>query len=100
LHAATRAGAFHPAGREALLRYVLRPPIAQERLAKDPARRPQTAALAVTALERCAVSSWTDDEARSWWLSKGRALTAERSHEVLPSDITVSRPVLDPMGGF
>jgi len=33
LHAATRAGAFHPGGREALLRYVLRPPIAQERLA-------------------------------------------------------------------
>lgn len=32
LHAATRAGAFHPAGRETLLRYVLRPPIAQERL--------------------------------------------------------------------
>ncbi len=67
-------------------------------LSKDPAQRPQTAALAVAALERCAVSSWTDDEARSWWLSKGRALTAERSHEVLPSDITVSRPVLDPMG--
>jgi hypothetical protein len=32
LHAATRAGALHPAGREALLRYVLRPPIAQHRL--------------------------------------------------------------------
>ena len=32
LHAATRAGASHPGGREALLRYVLRPPIAQERL--------------------------------------------------------------------
>ena len=32
LHAATRAGALHPGGREALLRYVLRPPIAQERL--------------------------------------------------------------------
>jgi hypothetical protein len=32
LHAATRAGALHPAGREALLRYVLRPPIAQQRL--------------------------------------------------------------------
>jgi hypothetical protein len=31
LRAATRAGAFHPAGREALLRYVLRPPLAQER---------------------------------------------------------------------
>jgi hypothetical protein len=37
LHAATRAGAFHPAGREALLRYVLRPPLAQERLELRPA---------------------------------------------------------------
>ncbi len=36
LHAARRAGAFHPAGREALLRYVLRPPIAQERLELRP----------------------------------------------------------------
>jgi hypothetical protein len=36
LHAATRAGAFHPAGRETLLRYVLRPPIAQERLEPRP----------------------------------------------------------------
>ena len=36
LHAATRAGAFDPAGREALLRYVLRPPIAQERLEPRP----------------------------------------------------------------
>ena len=33
LHAATRAGAHDPSGREALLRYVLRPPIAQEHLA-------------------------------------------------------------------
>jgi hypothetical protein len=33
LHAATRAGAHHAAAREALLRYVLRPPIAQERVA-------------------------------------------------------------------
>ncbi|XYI00715.1 transposase [Sorangium sp. So ce1128] len=32
LHAATRAGAHHAAAREALLRYVLRPPIAQERV--------------------------------------------------------------------
>ena len=32
LHAATRAGADDPVGREALLRYVLRPPLAQERL--------------------------------------------------------------------
>lgn len=36
LHAATRAGALDPAGREALLRYVLRPPIAQERLEQRP----------------------------------------------------------------
>jgi hypothetical protein len=32
LHAATRAGALDSSGREALLRYVLRPPIAQERV--------------------------------------------------------------------
>ncbi|WP_437321996.1 transposase [Sorangium sp. So ce385] len=32
LHAATRAGAHHAAAREALLRYVLRPPIAKERV--------------------------------------------------------------------
>ena len=32
MHAATRAGAVDPAGREALLRYVLRPPVAQERV--------------------------------------------------------------------
>ena len=36
LHAATRAGAFHPAGREALLRYVLRPAVAQERVERRP----------------------------------------------------------------
>ena len=39
LHAATRSGACHPAGREALLRYVLRPPIAQERLELRPDRQ-------------------------------------------------------------
>ena len=36
LHAATRAGALDPAGREALLRYVLRPPLAQERVEQRP----------------------------------------------------------------
>ena len=36
LHAATRAGAWDPAGREALLCYVLRPPIGQERLEQRP----------------------------------------------------------------
>jgi hypothetical protein len=36
LHAATRAGAQDTAGREKLLRYVLRPPIAQERVVPGP----------------------------------------------------------------
>ncbi len=36
LHAATRAGALDAAGREALLRYILRPPVAQERIARGP----------------------------------------------------------------
>ncbi len=38
MHAATRAVALDLAGREALLRYVLRPPIAQERLEQRPDR--------------------------------------------------------------
>jgi tRNA A-37 threonylcarbamoyl transferase component Bud32 len=67
-------------------------------LAKDPAERPPTAALAMATLDRCAVSPWTDDEARSWWRSKGRALRADHDREVLPSDVTVSRPVPDPLG--
>jgi hypothetical protein len=36
LHAATRAGAMDERGREALLEYVLRPPIAQERILQGP----------------------------------------------------------------
>jgi hypothetical protein len=36
LHAATRAGAMDERGREALLKYVLRPPIAQERITRAP----------------------------------------------------------------
>ncbi len=36
LHAATRAGALDSGGREALLRYVLRPPVAQERVEQRP----------------------------------------------------------------
>ncbi len=36
LHAATRAGAMDTVGREALCRYVLRPPIAQERVTRGP----------------------------------------------------------------
>ena len=36
LHAATTAGAADARGREALLRYILRPPVAQERIAAGP----------------------------------------------------------------
>ncbi len=36
LHAATRAGGRDAEGREALLRYVLRPPVARERVAQQP----------------------------------------------------------------
>ena len=36
LHAATRAGALDMPGREALLRYVLRPPLAQDRIELRP----------------------------------------------------------------
>ena len=36
MHAATRAGGRDAEGREALLRYVLRPPIAQERVEQRP----------------------------------------------------------------
>jgi hypothetical protein len=36
LHAATRAGALDALGREALCKYVLRPPVAQERVTKGP----------------------------------------------------------------
>jgi hypothetical protein len=39
LHAATRPGALHLAGREALLRYVLRPPLAQRDPQSAGARR-------------------------------------------------------------
>jgi hypothetical protein len=34
--AATRAGALDPVGREALLRYILRPPLAQEHVELRP----------------------------------------------------------------
>jgi len=40
VHAATHAGAEDERGREALLKYVLRPPLATERLVPGPRRRP------------------------------------------------------------
>ena len=36
LHAATRASAMDDAGREALLEYILRPAVAQERVTRGP----------------------------------------------------------------
>lgn len=36
LHAATRVGAMDERGREALLKYILRPPVAQERITQGP----------------------------------------------------------------
>ena len=36
LHAATRAGGLDEQGREALLRYILRPAVAQERVTRGP----------------------------------------------------------------
>ncbi len=36
LHAATRAGGHDEAGREALLKYILRPAVAQERVTRGP----------------------------------------------------------------
>ena len=57
-------------------------------LAKDPARRPQSAGAAAAALEDCAVGPWTDDDARAWWAAKGRALAAARRGGTTPSAAT------------
>jgi hypothetical protein len=56
LHAATRAGGSDDTGREALLRYVLRPPIAQERV--EP-QRVGWSALHSSVRTRMARSRWT-----------------------------------------
>jgi hypothetical protein len=71
LRAATRAGALDTAGREALLRYVLRPPIAQKRVEPHGARKSTVALMTPsTSRARAALScdltgmSIAHDEAR------------------------------------
>ena len=68
-------------------------------LEKDPARRPASASEAAARLERCGLAGeWTPDEARAWWVAKGRALAAARRAEATPSGSTLSRPVIERAG--
>ena len=68
-------------------------------LEKDPARRPASAAEAAARLERCGLSGeWTPAEARDWWVEKGRSLAAPRPGDAKPSDLTLSRPVVERAG--
>jgi eukaryotic-like serine/threonine-protein kinase len=60
-------------------------------LEKDPARRPRTADEAAAALDACGTDTWTREQARSWWIGKGRALAAVRGEAVQPTLLTVSR---------
>ena len=68
-------------------------------LEKDPARRPASASEAAARLERCGLAGeWTPDEARAWWVAKGRGLAAARRPEATPSVFTLSRPVIERAG--
>jgi eukaryotic-like serine/threonine-protein kinase len=66
-------------------------------LEKDPARRPASAVEAALRLESCVADArWTVDDARSWWVGKGRALVAARgSSPRLHTAATLSRPVIE-----
>ncbi len=65
-------------------------------LEKDPARRPPSASAAAAGLERCGLADeWTQEEARAWWVAKGRALAAARQAQALPSALTLSRPIVE-----
>jgi len=65
-------------------------------LEKDPARRPATAMQAAARLDRCELSGeWTPELARAWWAAKGRALAAARRLDAPPSELTLSRPVVE-----
>jgi len=65
-------------------------------LEKDPARRPPSAEEAAARLERCGLSGqWTPEQARAWWVAKGRALAAVRRVDATPSALTRSRPVVE-----
>jgi serine/threonine-protein kinase len=68
-------------------------------LEKDPARRPPSASEAAARLERCGLAGeWKADEARAWWVAKGRGLAAARRAEATPSAFTLSRPVVERAG--
>jgi tRNA A-37 threonylcarbamoyl transferase component Bud32 len=68
-------------------------------LEKDPARRPASALEAAARLERCGLAGeWNPDEARAWWMAKGRGLAAARHAEAAPSAFTLSRPVVERAG--
>ncbi len=68
-------------------------------LEKDPARRPASASEAAARLERCGLAGeWKADEARAWWVAKGRGLAAARRAEATPSAFTLSRPVVERAG--
>jgi len=68
-------------------------------LEKDPARRPASASEAAARLELCVLAGeWTPDEARAWWVAKGRHLAATRRAETTPSGATLSRPVIERAG--
>jgi hypothetical protein len=62
-------------------------------LAKDPAERPRSAAEAAAALERTSPRPWTPEEARAWWVGKGRALAAARraAGPAVHDEVTLSR---------
>jgi tRNA A-37 threonylcarbamoyl transferase component Bud32 len=65
-------------------------------LAKDPARRPASASEAAVRLERGGLAGqWTAEEARAWWVAKGRGLAAARRSDATPSAFTLSRPVIE-----
>jgi serine/threonine-protein kinase len=68
-------------------------------LEKDPARRPASASEAAACLEQCGLAGeWNPDEARAWWVAKGRSLAAARRTEATPSAFTLSRPVIERAG--
>ena len=68
-------------------------------LEKDPARRPASASEAAARLERCGLAGeWKADEARAWWVARGRGLAAARRAEATPSAFTLSRPVVERAG--
>jgi hypothetical protein len=52
---------------------------------------PVCASVAAEALDKCVTDIWTRDQARSWWIGKGRALAAVRGESVQPTLLTISR---------